>query len=230
MALRRSIAITALAGCFVAAGCSTSGTGTVASPPSKTELQSVVLTHGDLPSGWTGKHSTDTGSDPDVQAQLLDCIGAKGIDLGTKLDQVYSDDFSTDQGLASASSSASSFKSQKLIDARVKLLTNSKAEACLNQTLQTALAKSGSGAAKFGTPTISLHTGPSGGPRNVAAVANGTVDVTAQGQQAKVYLDLYFIRGPLVTATMEFTGVTKQVDPALQKKLVAAVAMRAAKG
>lgn len=203
------------------------GSGTSSGGPASATLAQIVVQQGDLPGGWTGQPVTGGGStDTDLQDELLTCTGGH-IDPSQQVAHVDGDDFT--QGEQTISSDASSYKSRSEVDNRSAVISSPKAGTCLNQIVRQELQQQMPAGAQLNAVALALTGGSNGGPPNLVATEKGTITVTAAGQTVTVYLDAAFLRGNLVTASVEFEGIGQRVDANLQASVIAAVAARAAR-
>ena len=190
-------------------------------------LQKIVLQPSDLPAGWKRtpyKHDPNSSAD---DAAMTTCLGVRDTSKD-KVAESHSDDYSL--GNANVSSSASSFKSQKDLDADISALHSPKMSTCFNQLMRKQLAKSLPAGATIVSQTFNVAPGSAGGPANVVATGQGTIQVSVSGQHFAVYLTVAFITGPLIEAEIDAENLGAPVPASVVKSLVSAVATRAATG
>lgn len=220
-----------LAGCGSGKSAGPSNSPTTSPPAAKpadlAALNQMVLQAADLPSGWKGTPYKEDPSDAAGQAALLKCVGVRDTDAD-KVAEANSDDFSL--GDASISSSATSYRSQSDLDVDVALLHSPKLSTCYDRLIKTQLEGALPAGAKFTSEPFKITFGSAGGPANVVATGESSINVTVQGQQVRIYLSVAFITGPLIEAEVDAENVGSPVPADLVKSLVAKVATRAAKG
>jgi hypothetical protein len=243
MSIKNISSALALAGALVLiAGCGSSSSGSsgssrssggalsaspssTASPATEVELKKIVLREGDLPRTWKATPAGLDSGDNSGQAELMKCVGAKNTDE----DQVAttdSDDFVL--GDATISSSASSYKSAADLDSDRALLKSPKLTPCFNQVFKKQLMTGMPEDASIGAVSVRFTPGPGAGPANVAGSGAATVPVTANGQQAMVYINFVYLTGPLIEAEVDAENVGAPVPAAMLQTAVNAVAHRAA--
>ena len=196
----------------------------VATPPSYLALSRIVLQQGDFPSTWKPRPAVNTADDLDVQAEVADCAGVK-IRPAQRLHRATAPDYGN--GEFTASSTASSFKTEIEVQNRLSALRGPHADACLTRVLRASLAKVIPGDTKI--ENLSVRVVKGGAAANVVATAHAVITVTALGQTARVYSDTAFIGGALFGAEVAFTGIGTPVPVELETRLTAAVAHRAAR-
>ena len=225
---KRSTLVVVLGFGLALVGCSSSSgsDGDTNAPPSHATLAGVPVKAGDLPSSWQASPSSpDRSGDAAASAQMRSCVGGRST-RADLVDTVYSDDFT--EGHATISSNAKSYKSQDDIARDTALLKSPKVDTCYEQVLKQLLQKTLPATANIGNVSVQITPGSGGGPSNLVATGAASVDLSAQGQQATVYVDIAFISGPLVEAQVSFESIGKHVDEALQRQVISAVAERAA--
>ena len=178
----RPLALVAAATCLLL-GVSACSSSSSAKPASTTQLQKIVLQKADLPAGFTAKAAESDNSGDTSAQQLASCTGVSGIKKSDELRKTQSQDFS--QGDLSYSSDASTYKNQSAIDARIKILKSPKYNTCVNTLFKTTLSKQLGAGATVNSSTVKTTTGSNGGPKNVVAVASGSIGVSAQGQNVR---------------------------------------------
>jgi hypothetical protein len=188
-------------------------------------LARIPVQQADVPPGWTASTGS-SGGGGQMDAQLAACIGAKSSDAD-QIANVNGDTF--DQGGSEISSSASRYKTQADVDNDVKLLSSPKLDACLTKTLREGVASSAPPGASVDSVSFHVSPGSHGGPSNVVGIGTGKLTLSADGASISAYLDIAFITGPRVEAEVDFTGLGAPIDKSLQRRLVAAVASRAAR-
>ena len=243
--MHRSIPMTAAGAAAVAvllAGCSSSSTNgkgstktpagsssvsTSAAPPSKAQLAAMVLQPADVPSGWTASAADEssTADDEAVQAKLTACLGVANSD-SQKVATATSRDY--DQGDASISSEASSYRSSEVVDRDAAALVGDKAEGCFETLLKEQVAKEVPAGGKVDKVDVTVIPHASGQPDNVVAAVEAQITISASGQSATVYADVTFIRGKQVEAQVEFIGLGARIPEDVRGKAVEAVAGRVA--
>jgi hypothetical protein len=197
-----------------------------ATPAPKSLLARIVLQPGDLP-GWTGTPYQDDSSSNQDQLALLSCAGARNTD-SEKVAEAHSQDFSLDQ--ASISADATSYRSQSAIDSDVALLHNPKFPACYQKLVKDGLGKGLPAGTTIQSAKVTVTPGSGGGPANVAGTATALITVRTGGISLTVYVDVAFITGPLIEAEVDAENVGAPVAVELRRKLIQAVAARAARG
>ena len=196
-------------------------------PASLPQLKEIVLQAADLPTGWKGTpHKADPSAAAD-QAALVKCVGGRNTDPD-KVAEAHSEDFAL--GDASASSSASTYRSQSDVDADVAMLHSPKLSPCFDKMVRKELATSLPAGATIESAAIKITPGSAGGPANVIATGTGTIKVRLDGQQVAFYLSVAYITGPLIEAEVDIFNVGTPVPASQVMSLVAAVATRAARG
>lgn len=220
----RPLALVAAATCLLI-GVSACSSSSSAKPASAAQLQKIVLQQPDLPAGFTAKAAQPDSSGDATDQQLAACTGISGIKQSDQLRKAQSQDFS--QGELTYSSDASTYKNQSAVDNRVKVLQSPKVNTCINTLFKTMLGKQLGSSANVTGSTVTITQGSNGGPKNVVAVANGSITISAQGQNATVNIYAAFITGPLITGTVQATSLNKPIDSKTRDAAVAAVAKRA---
>jgi hypothetical protein len=153
-------------------------------------------------------------------------MGAKNTD-GDRVATADSEDYTL--GGAEISSSVSSYKSQSDLDSDLALLKSPKLPPCYTQLLKKTLATAFPKGVALGTVSVKVTPGPGTGPANVAGSGLATVSITANGQRAKVYVNFFYITGPLIEAEVDAENLGSPVPAAVLRSAVKAVADRAAK-
>ncbi len=211
-------------GC-VLAGCSSTTEGhAVAKPPSYIALTRIVLQTDDLPPGWIARPTRGAGADTDMQTQVATCVGVR-TDTSKQINRVESPDFGS--GEFTASSAATSFKTQLEVLNRLAAVRSPRAAGCFDQALRTSLAKVLP--AHTQVQNLTVRTVEGGAAPNVDATLHAVVTVSALGQTARVYSDTAFISGAQFGVQVTFTGIGTQVPSDVQQQLTRAVARRAAR-
>ncbi|WP_375482259.1 hypothetical protein [uncultured Jatrophihabitans sp.] len=203
-----------------AAGGSSSGT-----PATKAQLAKIVLQRSDLPTTFKATPAQPDSDDNNTQAQLQTCTGVKGAPDSHKVNTAQSSDYN--QGNLTVSSEFSSYRSAADVKADVALLQSPKINPCLNSIFKQELARELGSKATVTNAAIKLTPGSGGGPSNVAGLASGTVNFTAQGKKAVVYLGVAFITGPQLTGTLSYVGLNQGLETTAANTALAAVAKRA---
>jgi hypothetical protein len=191
--------------------------------PSEAALNAIVAQQGDVPTGYTGQAPDTSSDDSTNEQQIVQCVGATNVNPADKIQEVHGNDFV--QNPQTISSDATSYKSQAAVDALVSVITNSKAQDCFDKLLKQQVEASG------GTVTsanITITPGSNGGPSNVFALLQGSVDVTAQGQKATLNVIEAFIQGRQLVSTVSVEAINANADVNAFKQVGLAVATRAA--
>jgi hypothetical protein len=202
-------------------------TQAAAKPASLSQLQKIVLGRADLPKGWKASAYQPDPNQTADQAALMRCVGARDTD-SDKVAEANSDNFAL--GNASISSSATSYRSQSDLTSDVATLHSAKLSSCFGQMMKKQLAASLPAGSTTESASIKITPGSAGGPANVVATGTGTIRVLVSGQQVPVYLSVGFITGPLIEAEVEAVNAGAPVPASVVNRLVATVAIRAAKG
>jgi hypothetical protein len=255
---RRLFVAVAGLGCVVAvlAGCSSSSSKTTtstaagslssssstaaaspsASPASAAQLAKIVLQPADFPSGPAGWAHTPYKPDPAgpatgfTGAEFAKCAGVPNS-YTEQVAEAHSGDFDKgiDQGDATISSDAYSFRSQSAVDVDTAALHRAKAGPCYEREERQALA---GGAPPGGTVELvsfKLTPGSAGGPANVVATAVSTFKITSSGGTVvEGSVSIAFITGPLIELAVTTAIFEAPIPASLVDSLVAAVASRAA--
>jgi hypothetical protein len=158
---------------------------------------------------------------------MAKCVGARDTH-NDMLSEAYSDDFTL--GNARIGSSASSYRSQDVVDADTAMLHSPKLSPCFEQFIKKQVAASAPPGGTVESASIKFTPGSAGGPANVVATGTGVIKVRANGREVAVYLTISFITGPLIEAQVESNKVGTPVPASVMNPLVATVATRAAKG
>jgi hypothetical protein len=198
-----------------------------ATPASLSQLKKIVLQPADLPSGWKGAPYHPGPNDSASNAAMVKCIGARNTGSG-QVAEAHSDDFAL--GVASISSSATSYRSRSDLNSDVAMLHSPKLSSCFAQVIKKQLAAALPAGATIESASIKITPGSAGGPASVAATGTGTIKVRVNGRQVPAYLTVAFITGPLIEAEVDTENVGTPVPASVVKRLVATVATRAAKG
>lgn len=184
----------------------------------------MVLTKGDVPSGWTASAADD--SEDSSTATFFACVGVPDSSPH-QVAEADSPDFN--QGEATISSSATSYQSSADVDSDAKAFADpDKANDCGRKLVQDELTQSMPAGSKIDHLQVNFEAKPAGLPDNVAALLNCSLVVTVSGQSVPVYVDVAFIRGVTVEANASFVNLGTPVADALQKKLITIVATRVA--
>jgi len=219
-----------LAGCGSSATSGAPASNTAPPPPTPAaaaSLSAMVLQPSDFPAGWAGAPYKANPDDAASQATLLQCVGARNTD-SDKVAEEHSQDFSLAE--ASVSSQATSYRSQSAIDADLALLRSPKVSSCYEQLIKKQLAGTLPTGATIDSVALTITPGSAGGPRNVAATGQGTINVAVSGRQTAVYQSIAFITGPLIEAQVDFENVGSPLPATTQKALIENFAARVAKG
>jgi hypothetical protein len=199
------------------------GTGSAAE---KAALAKLLLVPSDLPSGWTASPAQTSADDGAAQARFAKCVGIRNTHAD-KVAEADSQEFSNKD--ASISSSASSYSSAADVAAdKSAFQDGSKATSCMTTMLRSEMTGQLPAGATLDDLNLKVLPGNNGGPANVIAKITGTIKVTSSGQHLQVYLDSTYIAGKKIEAEVDFESFSTPVDPALQAKLVKAVAERVA--
>jgi hypothetical protein len=192
--------------------------------PSEDALNAVVVQQSDVPAGYTSA-APDASSDDDAanEAKVVQCVGSTDVNPTDRIEEVHSNDFAKDP--QTVSSDATSYKSQAAVDALVAVIQNPKAQGCFDAFEREQVASLGG---TVNSSNVTINAGSSGGPSNVVALLQGTVNVTIQGQKATVNVVEGFIEGRQLLATVSVVALNTAVDVNLFKQVGAAVANRAA--
>lgn len=195
-------------------------------PAPQSLLARVVLQRDDLP-GWTGTPYRDDPSTGQEQASLLRCTGGRDTD-GDKAAEAHSPDYSL--GQAAISSQAASYRTQTAVDSDVALLHNPKFPSCYQALVKSGLSKSLPAGDTITSAKVNVTPGPGSGPVNVVGTATAVLTVHTARGPVTVYADIAFITGPMLEAEVDTENVGSPVSVALRRKLIQAVAARAARG
>jgi hypothetical protein len=192
----------------------------------KARIAGIPIQAGELPGSWkaTPPDNSTAAEDAAQQAELVRCVGT----TDTSADRLARVEKDWTQGDDDITSNAQAMKSDADLRADVALLKSPKINSCYEQTARKTIAASLPSGATVESLKVTITPGSAGGPGNLVAVGHGVVTVRASGQTVTIYEDLDFIAGKRIEAEIDFTGVNHHIDPALQKKVVAAVARRAA--
>jgi hypothetical protein len=164
--------------------------------------QNPVLKIGDLPTGWTGKPSTDTGDSATVEKEMAACIGTTAILSSTSNPtRVESDDFADPDETYTASNTVSLAPSTAAVNTAMDTFTNAKMPGCLAQAMDDAISQSLSSSATTlpaGT-TVGKAQAASESFPNVADRTTAfrvTVPIRVNGVTANVSIDfIAFTKG-----------------------------------
>lgn len=195
-------------------------------PAPESLLTQIVLQRDDLP-GWTGTPFQDDPSTEQEQASLLRCAGGRDTD-SDKVAEAHSQDFSL--GQAGISSDAASYRTQSAVDSDVALLRNPKFPSCYQALVKAGLSKNLPTGTTISSAKVSVTPGPGSGPANVAGTATAVLTVNTAAGRVTVYADIAFITGPMLEAEVDTENIGSPVPVALRRKLIQAVAGRAARG
>lgn len=210
----------ALAAVSIAA-CSSSGSSS-GPPPSKAKLSAALLKASDLPGSWKSTPNSPSATSARESAKLAKCVGAKNTTPDQRA-KATSPAFS--QGEVQISSSAMSFASSSDVSSDVSLLHNSKIDKCYQQLASNGIGGSLPAGAKLVSTHVHVDGSPSG-PSNEVASATAQVVLSAQGQQATVYVSLAFITGDRTEAQVQAESIGKPVPAAAFTAATKAVAGR----
>ena len=198
-----------------------------AAPASLAQLNKIVLQPADLPAAWKGTPYQADPSNAADQAAMVKCLGARNTDPD-KVAEANSQDFAL--GDATISSSATSYRSQSDLDVDTAIARSPKFSACFEQLLSKQLVTSLPAGTKIASESVKFTPGSAGGPANVIATGEGTINVTANGQQTPLYLMIAFIIGPLIEAKVDAGNIGAPLPASLVNSLITTVATRAARG
>lgn len=205
----------------------TASSSAATAPASLAALRKIVLQPGDLPAGWNGTPYRADPHDAANNAAMMRCLGVPDTSKD-KVAEIHSQDFGL--GNSNVSSAAATFKSQKDLDLDIASLRNAKVPTCIDQLMRTQMASSLPAGASIASESFKVTPSPAGVPANVVASVQGTIKVTASGQQFAVYVTIAFITGPLIEAQVDSENLGAPLPASLLNGLVSAVAKRAAQG
>lgn len=194
-------------------------------PASLPQLKKIVLSAADLPAGWTGTPYKADPNDAAAGADLYTCMGVRGTD-GDLVASADSDDFG--RGYATISSSATSYRSQRALDADLAMLRSPKVSGCFEQVAKRQFAANLPPGATIISASFTITPGSAGGPANIAATGTGNITLVVKGQEMRLYLNTVFITGPLIEAEVDADSLGTPVPDSLVQSLAAVVATRAA--
>lgn len=226
-----ALTLSALSGCSDPAAKS-GGKSDTAQPPTRKELEKIVLKATDLPSGWKGRpaHASSSG-DAFREAAQLACMGLTATTTkrytAAEVAHAHSADF--DRADATISASATSYKTQADVDANVKLLLGPKFSPCFAKALKSGFATEFAGQVSAVRTSYKITPGPAGGPENIVATGSGTFSYTAAGKRFTAYMSNAFITGPLVLVSVDGLNLNNRVPVGAMQKAIDRVATRAAK-
>lgn len=200
MKLRRSMAAVALAATTLTACSTATGGHAVAPPPTRAQLQRLLLQQPDFPAGTKSTPQSGDSSDASAQRQLARCVGQRD----TGADQVAHVDapqFTLPQDGTGVASSATSFKTQDDVDAGVSLLTSPKTPNCYKTMLRGQIEQQVGGEATVGPIQAAFAKG--GAASNVAVTLTTSIGIHAGAEHTAVYGTIAFITGTLIGAEVE---------------------------
>jgi hypothetical protein len=203
-----------LAGVLVLAGCSDS------EPPIRKVMQSTLLQLSDFPPSWRSFPPPDNQND--LLGELAKCTGVQLDDPSVAT--VHSGEFR--KGRQVITSTAVGFDSNHATSQRGAALSSHRADGCMAQEVRDRVLEAVPGA----TITSSHFTVQSGGVNvavNWIGSATGTVTVTDNGRQTKVYIDTVFLYGRNFYCDLTFLGVDQPVSDFVEGTLIDDVALRA---
>jgi hypothetical protein len=187
----------------------------------------MLLQPEDFPDGWSSSsHLPDAGA-ATRQQKLAQCLGIKDSSssvTGSLVSQDYT------LGGARVWSTASRYATQASVTADVSAIRGKKFQKCDLAQLHQEVADQLPSSLSLKSVTLTIQTSLSGYPRNVAALAVGHFRAKARHSDTTVdgYVDVAYISGPLVEATVVFNSSKQRVDPDVERPLIVAVATRAA--
>lgn len=231
-----AVGITVLAGVLTACTSTVSGTPTRASqgtgagrvPATEAHLAALVIQPTDLPLGWSSTPHQADPSSPDSTTAIAACMGVSVAHVSSPVADANSPDYK--MGTEMISSDATSYRSQRDIEADLAVLRNPKATACLKRDMGSMVATQLPPGMKILGNDVKL-TGPATGePQNVVSQMDANVTVSYVGRTITVYVTIAFIEGPLIEATVGFTTVGAPYPAGDASRLVGLVAQRVANG
>jgi hypothetical protein len=195
-----------------------------ATPASLSRLHKIVLQPADLPAGWKGTPYQAVPGEAAGEAAVMRCVGMPST-ASDKVAEAHSDDFNL--GDAYVSSTATSYRSQRDVDADTAAWLNPRFPPCLAKSLKQQAATQG---VALKSVSVKITPGSAGGPANVAATGVSTIKISEGGQQTVHYSTVAYIIGPLMEAEVEAENIGAPVPASVMAPLVATVANRAAAG
>jgi hypothetical protein len=236
--LLRAASVVLLATALVS-GCSSSGAPSQARGMA---LSDVVLQDSDLPAGWTDSPHVVKGDEDTQETQLLHCTKARDTRPNV-VGSVQSPDFVSDQGRIA--SVISRYRSQTDVDDDAKALTKKEQELCREKVTHSSLTKqikssSAANSTKISKIDVTVDTKPKGLPKDVKAVVHTLIELSTTPRRTakdprpkakitKAYIDIAYIFGRRIEASVTFTNSDEPVDSDLQTRVITKVADRAAK-
>jgi hypothetical protein len=200
------------------------------SPASEAQLGRIVLQPADLPADWKyTPYTRDPGTIAAVNAAagaLANCLGVPNSTF-QQAAEAYSGTF--DQGDATITSQAYSYRDQSVVDTDTAAIRSSKASPCLEQQEKQVLtALAGQVGFTIESTSFKVTPGSAGDPTNVIATEAGIVKASKDGEPGAIYINGAFIAGPLIEARVAAVNIDTPVPTSLIDSLVTAVANRAA--
>jgi len=209
----------------VSAGASTR-TLAAASAAQKAHATKALLTHSDMPSGWTSSPSTNSGggSFPGA-AQLAGCIGVPSKLIASNPPQVNSPNFHSKDQTLEVDDNVSVFPSVKNARAEYAAISNAKTAGCMatlmNGPFKAQISSAAGNGASVGTITVTK----AGAPRGTTAYNLG-VPITSQGVVVPLHLVItYFIKGQY-GQNITFYGYGTPFPAALEQHLLSVARAR----
>ena len=190
-------------------------------------LSNVLLQQDDFPDGWS---SVSHIVDPAVgtrHAKLARCLGIP--DSAPHANGSLTSDDYTLEGTR-VWSTVTRFPSKTDVTKDIDAVRGSKFHDCEQSQLKDLVSKNLPSAFGLKSFKLTVHLSPSRVPHNVAAIASAHFTAKAKHSDASVdgYIDIAFISGPDIEATITINASKNRLDPDIQTQIITAVANRAA--
>lgn len=231
--LLRAASVAVLAAALVS-GCSSSG---APAKPRGIALSDVVLQDADLPAGWTSAPHTVKGDEDTQQTKLLHCLDAPDTRPHI-VGSVQSPDYVSDQGRIA--SEISRYASQADVDRDAAALRQSTQQKCREKVTRASLVKQLPDGTDITKIEVTVDTSPKGLPADAKAVVHTEIELSTEVKAtvedpkpkpklSKGFVDVAYLFGRRIEATITFTSSDEPVDSDLESRVISKVGERIAK-
>ena len=200
----------------------------VRSAPRRATLGRVMLRRSDVPRSFAAKPYQGSGGAHSRRDQrvMAHCLGIRT----THPDHVasaHSADYP--DGTTQLSSSVDSYRRRGDVADDSALVRSPKAVRCLRSDFRRELAGDLPAGASVRNLRLRVSRASGGQPHDVLGAVTGSLVVTGSGHSIPMYLVMTLIAGPYVEAEITGVGIGHRVPIALERRLAAKVARRAAR-
>ena len=216
---------------LVLTGCGDDSGGGSSAPASSTPLTpaQINLRAADLPTEWTVA-AADTGNSTGGRNEVTQCSGLTRAQIraadAAKVAKVESEEFKN--GRSSIKSVVETFRSQQVVDRDAAGLVKRTTIRCMAKVFRNVFAEA---VAPAKIVKFSADFAPGGyATKNVVGTLTMPVTAASDSLQLRFVLQLVFITGPKLEASLFIFGVGAAIPRATRVRAVEAVAARAARG